>query len=70
MVQEVETRKKRGMGSASPETRARVSRIGGNAEHSIRGLQGADEETRRKVASKGGVARGAQRSAERARGVN
>ncbi|MHB8565515.1 MAG: hypothetical protein ACYC7D_04485 [Nitrososphaerales archaeon] len=54
-------RKKRGLASASRETRERVASSGGNAKHSIRGLQGASAEDRRSVARLGGLARQAQR---------
>ena len=52
---------KRGLASASGETRKRVARAGGAAPHEQRGLQAADWETRREVARKGGFARGLQR---------
>lgn len=47
---------KRGLASASEETRERVARAGGEAAHDERGLQAADEETRERVASAGGSA--------------
>lgn len=46
----------RGLASASPETRLRVSSLGGKAEHYSRGLQSSDAETRQRVASAGGQA--------------
>jgi hypothetical protein len=52
---------KRGLASASNETRERVARAGGEAPHEKRGLQAADTETRQTVARKGGLARGEQR---------
>lgn len=45
---------KRGLASASEETRKEVGRKGGQAEHRERGLQAADKETRERVARKGG----------------
>lgn len=45
---------KRGLASASLETRLRVAKAGGDAPHDKRGLQAADEETRRRVAIAGG----------------
>ncbi len=53
--------RKRGLASASGDTRKRVARAGGEAAHEQRGLQAADWETRREVARKGGLARGLQR---------
>jgi hypothetical protein len=52
---------KRGLASASGETRERVARAGGEAPHDKRGLQAASSETRQAVARKGGLARGEQR---------
>ena len=52
---------KRGLASASEETRERVAKSGGAAPHGIRGLQGSSPELRKAVARKGGLARGAQR---------
>ena len=52
---------KRGLASASKETRERVARSGGGAPHDTRGLQGASNETREQVARKGGLARAEQR---------
>ena len=52
---------KRGLASASGETRERVARAGGEAPHQRRGLQAASSETRQAVARKGGLARGEQR---------
>ena len=52
---------KRGLASASGETRERVARAGGEAPHQKRGLQAASSETRQAVARKGGLARGEQR---------
>ena len=52
---------KRGLASASGETRERVARAGGEAPHDKRGLQAANSETRQAVARKGGLARGEQR---------
>jgi hypothetical protein len=42
---------KRGLASASGETRERVARAGGEAPHERRGLQAASSEQRRKVRS-------------------
>jgi hypothetical protein len=47
---------KRGLASASEETRKRVASKGGRAHHSKRGLQAADPATRSRVASMGGKA--------------
>ena len=52
---------KRGLASASLETRERVAKAGGEAPHEKRGLQAATSETRQAVARKGGLARGEQR---------
>ena len=52
---------KRGLASASVETRERVAKAGGEAPHEKRGLQAATSETRKSVARKGGLARGEQR---------
>jgi hypothetical protein len=52
---------KRGLASASVETRERVAKAGGEAPHEKRGLQAATSETRLSVARKGGLARGEQR---------
>jgi hypothetical protein len=52
---------KRGLASASEETRERVAKSGGAAPHEVRGLQGSTPELRKAVARKGGLARGAQR---------
>lgn len=52
---------KRGLASASEETRERVAKSGGAAPHGVRGLQGSSPELRKAVARKGGLARGAQR---------
>ncbi len=52
---------KRGLASASDDTRERVARAGGEAPHEKRGLQAASSQTRREVARKGGLARGEQR---------
>ncbi len=60
-MSEQDTAKKRGLASASSETRERVAKAGGEAPHQKRGLQAADSETRRTVARKGGLARGEQR---------
>jgi hypothetical protein len=58
---EQEPTSKRGLSSASDETRERVARAGGEAPHEKRGLQTASLETRHSVAKKGGLARGEQR---------
>jgi general stress protein YciG len=58
---EQEAAKKRGLASASNETRERVAKAGGEAPHEKRGLQAADTDTRQAVARKGGLARGEQR---------
>lgn len=47
---------KRGLASASEETRRMVGQKGGKAKHSKRGLQAANAETRRRVAQMGGRA--------------
>ena len=52
---------KRGLASASEETKERVAKAGGDAPHSKRGLQTASPEIRQEVARKGGLARGEQR---------
>ena len=52
---------KRGLASASEDTRERVAKAGGEAPHKKRGLQAASYETRKSVARKGGLARGEQR---------
>lgn len=49
-------KKKRGLASASVETRKRVGRAGGIAPHKLRGLQAASKETRARVARMGGLA--------------
>ena len=56
-----EIKNKRGLASASAETRKQVAKMGGKAPHQSRGLQAASPETRREVARRGGRARGAQR---------
>ena len=58
---EKENVNKRGLASASDDTRERVARAGGEAPHEKRGLQAANPETRHEVARKGGLARGEQR---------
>jgi hypothetical protein len=60
-VFEAPSQSKRGLASASEETRERVAKSGGTAQHAIRGLQGSSPELRKAVARKGGLARGAQR---------
>jgi hypothetical protein len=60
-VSEQDSAKKRGLASASSETRERVAKAGGEAPHQKRGLQAADNDTRKAVARKGGLARGEQR---------
>jgi len=52
---------RRGLASASEDTRERVAKAGGEAPHKKRGLQAASSETRKSVARKGGLARGEQR---------
>ena len=47
---------KRGLASASEETRLRVARKGGVSPHHIRGLAAANHETRSRVAKAGGEA--------------
>ena len=44
----------KGLASADEETKERVAKAGGAAEHSERGLQALDEETRERVARAGG----------------
>ncbi|MGI0084667.1 MAG: hypothetical protein ACREBQ_06255 [Nitrososphaerales archaeon] len=63
------TENKRGLASASEETRERVAKAGGEAPHSKRGLQAASAETREAVARKGGLARGEQRRKAHERGT-
>ncbi|MGH2639896.1 MAG: hypothetical protein ACRDF4_11565 [Rhabdochlamydiaceae bacterium] len=60
-MSEQQSMNKRGLASASEETRERVARAGGEAPHEKRGLQAASSDTRRAVARKGGLARGEQR---------
>jgi hypothetical protein len=60
-MSEQDTARKRGLASASSETRERVAKAGGEAPHQKRGLQAADNDTRKAVARKGGLARGEQR---------
>jgi hypothetical protein len=60
-LSEQDSMKKRGLASASSETRERVAKAGGEAPHQKRGLQAADNDTRKAVARKGGLARGEQR---------
>ena len=52
---------RRGLASASEETRQRVARKGGVAPHQKRGLAAADPETRLRVARAGGEARAQDR---------
>lgn len=47
---------RRGLASASEETKERVARKGGEAPHEKRGLQAASEETKQRVAREGGKA--------------
>jgi hypothetical protein len=47
---------KRGLASASLQTRQDVGRKGGKAYHTKRGLQAADQQTRQRVARQGGRA--------------
>jgi hypothetical protein len=60
-MSEKDTINRRGLASASDDTRRRVARAGGEAPHEKRGLQAASSDTRREVARKGGLARGEQR---------
>ncbi|MHB1868250.1 MAG: hypothetical protein ACYCPP_04825 [Nitrososphaerales archaeon] len=60
-MSEKENVNRRGLASASDDTRERVARAGGEAPHEKRGLQAATSETRHEVARKGGLARGEQR---------
>lgn len=60
-MSEQQSANKRGLASASNETRERVAKAGGEAPHERRGLQAANAETRLAVARKGGLARGEQR---------
>ncbi|MHB8568506.1 MAG: hypothetical protein ACYC7D_15300 [Nitrososphaerales archaeon] len=53
--------KKRGLASASEQTRQAVAKSGGVAPHAMRGLQSASPEVRRRVARLGGLAKGKQR---------
>ena len=52
----------KGLASADEETKERVAKVGGSAEHSERGLQAADEETRERVARAGGESHGSRGS--------
>ena len=54
-------RARRGLASASEETRQRVARKGGIAPHQKRGLAAANPETRMRVAKAGGEARAQDR---------
>jgi len=45
---------KRGLASASKQTRERVAKAGGNAPHDVRGFQAMDEETHHDISVKGG----------------
>ncbi|HKZ62006.1 MAG TPA: hypothetical protein VJZ68_06290 [Nitrososphaera sp.] len=54
-------RARRGLASASEETRKRVARKGGIAPHQKRGLAAASPETRMRVATAGGEARAQDR---------
>jgi general stress protein YciG len=54
-------RARRGLASASEETRQRVARKGGIAPHQKRGLAAANTETRMRVAKAGGEARAQDR---------
>jgi len=54
-------RARRGLASASEETRQRVARKGGIAPHQKRGLAAANPETRMRVAKAGGEARALDR---------
>jgi len=65
MATEGTRRSKRGLASASEETRARVARGGGVAPHNIRGLAAANAETRIRVARAGGEARSHDRDSLR-----
>lgn len=47
---------RRGLASASMQTRQEVGRKGGMAHHTKRGLQAADKQTRQRVAREGGKA--------------
>jgi hypothetical protein len=67
MASQQQQQSKRGLASASEETRERVARAGGEAPHEKRGLQAASSETRQNVARKGGLARGEQRRRARQR---
>jgi hypothetical protein len=48
----------RGLASADEETKERVARKGGEAQHDERGLQAADQETRERIARAGGESSG------------
>src|SRR5215204_4884452 len=50
------TNENRELASSDEETRKRVAREGGKAQHDERGLEAADEETRKRVAREGGKA--------------
>jgi hypothetical protein len=69
MSEEIES-KRRGLASSPPETRLRVSHIGGLAKHEKRGLQSAEKETRVRVAKSGGIARGLQRRKMKEQRIN
>ena len=59
----VEQPPRRGLASASEETRIRVAQKGGAAPHQKRGLAAASNETRTRVAKSGGQARAQDREA-------
>ena len=58
-------KKKRGLGSASEQTRKKVAKLGANAPHESRGLAAAPAEVRKEIATQGGLARQAQARDER-----
>ena len=58
-------RKKRGLGSASEQTRKKVAKLGANAPHKSRGLAAAPPEARKEIATQGGLALQAKSRDER-----
>ena len=46
-MKETTKKDRRGLASASPETRKRVAQLGGSAFHKKRGAKGKDPETKR-----------------------
>ena len=63
METDLEVLGKKGLASASEETRLRVARKGGIAPHLRRGLEAADSDTRTRVAKAGGEVRAQDKEA-------